>query len=99
MKKKTNKPLTTLDYGSEDKSKPKEFKIIKTYDVDSSNILAIGYDEPTKTLQIDFVSGGSYQYNPIPLPYWKAFQIADSKGSFFTNHIKNKPTFQVNKIS
>lgn len=72
---------------------------IKMTAIESSNIQEMGYDEKTKTLQLNFISGGNYQYNPIPLPYWKAMQIADSKGSFFFKHIKNKPGFNSRRIS
>ncbi len=71
---------------------------IKMLSMDSTNIDAIGYDKETQTLEIHFLSGGKYQYNPVPEQTWKAFNIAKSVGSFFFKYIKSNATLKVTQL-
>jgi hypothetical protein len=64
----------------------------------SSNIAEIGYDYDNKTLEIKFHSGGIYQYWPISPSGWDSFLKAESKGSFFTQHIKNNKGVNYRKL-
>ena len=57
--------------------------------VDSSkNISAIGYDENSNTLEIEFHSGAVYQYFDVPPQVYQAIMQADSKGRYFAQHLK-----------
>jgi hypothetical protein len=56
--------------------------------VKSSNIKAIGYDEESKTLQIQFKNGRAYQYKDVPLDTFEAFQHADSVGKYYFARIQ-----------
>lgn len=56
--------------------------------VNSSNIKSIGYD--SGSLEVEFHSGGIYQYRNVPEPIYNAFMRASSKGSFFDQNIKDK---------
>ncbi|MDP2946641.1 MAG: KTSC domain-containing protein [Nanoarchaeota archaeon] len=56
--------------------------------VDSSNIGSIGYDEPNEILEIEFKSGGVYQYWSVPKQVYESFMGAYSKGQFFRDNIK-----------
>ena len=56
--------------------------------VDSSNIEAIGYDETSQELHVQFLSGGKYVYYDVPRELFDAFMAAPSKGSFLNREIK-----------
>lgn len=57
--------------------------------IESSNLEAIGYDEETMTLEIDFISGETYTYHPFTLTGYQEFLACESKGKFFYRFIKN----------
>ena len=54
----------------------------------SSNIAALGYDAPSKTLQVNFKGGGRYQYQNVTPEMWAALNEAESKGKYLNNEIK-----------
>ncbi len=57
--------------------------------VASSNIASIGYDEPSQTLEVEFTSGGIYQYYNVTLALFEQLMQAGSKGQFLAYQIKN----------
>ena len=61
-------------------------------EVDSSNIDAVGYDETTQTLEIEF-RNGVYQYEDVPedVPedVYEGLMGADSIGGFFHECIRD----------
>ncbi|MDH7514679.1 MAG: KTSC domain-containing protein [Bacteroidota bacterium] len=58
--------------------------------VRSSNIRSVGYDPASRTLEVEFNSGGVYQYSGVPETVYQDFMRAASKGSYFHNHIKGR---------
>ena len=60
----------------------------KTY-TDSTNVKQIRYSEETKTMQVTFTSGITYQYFGVPASVWDRAVMADSIGGFINSHIKN----------
>ena len=64
--------------------------------VSSSNIEAIGYDPGTQTLEIEFKSGGIYQYFNVPETEYQTFMAASSHGKYFHRHIRG--TYRYVKI-
>jgi hypothetical protein len=56
--------------------------------VDSAMASAIGYNEETQVLQIEFSSGSVYQYSDVEPDIWESLQEADSTGRFFNSEIK-----------
>jgi len=60
----------------------------------SSNLLSVGYDANSQTLEIAFIGGGIYQYYGVPLSVFNGLMNAPSKGSYFANHIKNSYRYQ-----
>lgn len=64
----------------------------------SSNISEIGYDPDSLTLEIKFHSGGIYKYFPISLNKFNRLMGAKSKGSYFTEHIKDMPHIKCVKL-
>jgi len=62
--------------------------------VDSSDIVAIGYDEKSQVLEIEFKEGRIYQYFDVPAKVHELFMKADSYGEYFyasiTKHYRYK---------
>ena len=57
--------------------------------VSSSNLKSVGYDNVSHTLEIQFHSGGVYQYMNVPPSVFAALMAASSHGSFFARAIRN----------
>ncbi len=57
--------------------------------VESSNLASVGYDEATKTLEIQFHSGGIYEYSDVDKEIYEELMSADSHGRYFIYNIKN----------
>lgn len=62
--------------------------------VNSSNIAAIGYDESSGTLEVEFTNGQVYEYFDVPEGVYRDFMAAASHGSFHHGHIRNKYRYQ-----
>ena len=58
--------------------------------VASSAIQRIEYDRETRTLFVIFVDGDSYAYLEVPEPVQQAFMLAESKGRFFAEAIRDR---------
>lgn len=56
--------------------------------VSSSNIAAVGYDEGSQTLQIQFINGTSYQYFDVPEQIFIELRDAGSIGAYLASNIK-----------
>ena len=56
----------------------------------SSNVKAIGYDDRTQTLEVEFLNGRVYQYYDISENMHNQFMQASSKGKFFLTYIKDQ---------
>ena len=56
--------------------------------VDSSNVEAIGYDDNTRELHVQFLSGGYYIYHDVPREIFDELMNAPSKGSFLNREVK-----------
>jgi hypothetical protein len=63
---------------------------VKRTPVKSTNIAAIGYDSASRTLEVEFKSGGVYEYKSVTPATALAFKRAKSKGNYFASVIKNK---------
>lgn len=61
---------------------------MKRQSVNSSSIAAIGYDEANEILEIEFLSGGIYQYFDVPMYVYEELMEADSHGKYFNAYIK-----------
>ncbi len=64
--------------------------MIQRNHVSSSNVASVGYDAPSQTLEVEFKSGGVYQYYNIPQGVYDQFMSAPSKGKFLAYQIKNR---------
>ena len=56
--------------------------------VESSNLAEVGYDSDLETLEVQFKSGGIYQYFNVPAFMYERLMSADSLGRFFNAEIK-----------
>ncbi|MES3154230.1 KTSC domain-containing protein [Sphingomonas faeni] len=61
--------------------------------VASTNIVSLGYDDPSETLEVEFSSGSVYQYYNVPPSIWTELFAAPSKGQFLNAYIKNAYPF------
>lgn len=61
--------------------------------VNSSNIAAIGYDEDTQILEIEFMDGSVYQYSGVPPSEHDGIMNADSKGKYLHANIKKRYSY------
>lgn len=65
--------------------------------VRSTNIVSVGYDAKTKTLEIAFKSGGVYQYSDVPEKRYASLMKASAIGSYF--HREIKPWYACKRIT
>lgn len=61
--------------------------------VASSNVAAIGYDEASATLEVEFLNGAVYQYFNIGSDLHAQLMAAPSKGQFMHAYIRNAYPF------
>ena len=57
--------------------------------VSSSNIVSVGYDPGSETLEVEFQNGGIYQYYNVNKGIYDELMNAPSKGKFLAYQIKN----------
>lgn len=56
--------------------------------VDSSCLRALGYDEQSRVLEVEFHSGGLYRFEQVPPEAVRALRAADSLGRHFNRVFK-----------
>lgn len=61
--------------------------------VASSNIVSMGYDPDTETLEIEFSSSAIYQYYNVGAALYEQLAQAGSKGQFLNVYIRNDYPF------
>jgi hypothetical protein len=64
---------------------------VKRQLVDSTNVVSIGYDPESRTLEVEYGWGGIYQYRDVPPNIWDAFRSAPSKGAFVYEQLSTYP--------
>lgn len=63
---------------------------IERQPVISSDILSIGYDAASETVEIEFKATGVYRYFSVPASVADELKRSPSPGKFFRQHIKGK---------
>ncbi len=58
--------------------------------VESSAIAAIGYDEATQVLEVEFRAGRIYQYSPVPSTVHAWLMKAPHKGGIFNRLVRDR---------
>jgi hypothetical protein len=61
---------------------------MKRYRIGSKAIRALGYDEASRTLELEFISGAIYDYDGVPPEEVLAMLEATSRGKYFDDHIR-----------
>jgi len=56
--------------------------------VESSSLASVGYQEWTRTLEVEFRNGGVYHYLGVPASVHRALMTAESRGAFLNTQIK-----------
>lgn len=64
--------------------------------VSSSNVQAVGYDEDSSTLQVEFNNGATYQYFDVPEHVFIGLRDAGSVGGYLAANIKG--TYRYSKV-
>jgi hypothetical protein len=62
--------------------------------VDSSMISAVGYDEDSRELLVEFSNGSVYGYKNVPQPVFVDMVNSASAGKFFKQNVKPKFSFE-----
>jgi hypothetical protein len=62
--------------------------------VDSSNVISVGYDNSTRTLEVEFKGGSIYQYFDVPINEYEQLVSADSIGKYIATNIKGNYSFK-----
>ena len=58
--------------------------------VTSSNLATVGYDEPSRTLEVEFHHGRVYRYFGVPPEEYRALMGAESHGKYFAANIRGR---------
>lgn len=66
---------------------------MKRVRVESSSIASVGYDEASRSLEVEFLHGAVYRYAEVPRAVYAALLAAESKGSFFNSAIRDAYEF------
>ena len=64
-------------------------RVMNRISVRSSNIRSVGYDPDARTLEVEFHSGGVYQYSGVAETVHQGLIRASSKGAYFHDHIRD----------
>ena len=57
--------------------------------VSSSNLVSVGYNPDSETLEVEFKNSGVYEYYNVPQFIYERLMQASSIGTFFNTEIKN----------
>jgi hypothetical protein len=57
--------------------------------LDSRTLATAGYDDPSATMELEFVEGRVYRYFVVPRSVFDALLSADSIGRFFQENIRD----------
>jgi len=67
---------------------------MERHPVKSSQIAAIGYDEASRTLEVEFLNGSVYQYDGLPPETFQALIQAGSVGAALRRLVKGEYAFR-----
>lgn len=67
--------------------------------VESTNVLAFGYNEARRELFVEFRGGTRYRYSDVPPEIFTDLAIAPSAGSFLHRNIAHNPKFHCTKLT
>lgn len=62
--------------------------------VASSNIEAVGYEESTETMRVQFKNGSVYEYHNVPSIVHSDFMQASSLGAYLNRNIRTNYPYE-----
>ncbi|MQS13341.1 KTSC domain-containing protein [Streptomyces kaniharaensis] len=62
--------------------------------VDSSALRSVGYDRPARLLELEFRSGGLYEYAAVPARVHRELMAAESHGRYFVREIRGRYAYR-----
>jgi hypothetical protein len=62
---------------------------MKRLPVESSSLSSVGYDESSRTLEVQFVHGAIYVYSGVPPEVHEGLMAAESKGRYLNSEIRD----------
>lgn len=63
---------------------------MKRSTVNSSNVLSVGYDTTTSTMEVEFKNGDIYQYYEVPEGIYQNLINAASVGKYLDQNVKKR---------
>lgn len=63
---------------------------MKRESVQSSNIVSVGYDAASSTMEIEFKDGRIYQYFDVPAQVYQDLVSAASVGTYFHQNVRGQ---------
>jgi hypothetical protein len=60
---------------------------MKLQAVDSSMLVAVGYDEETSEMRVIFKNGDTYRYLKVPKSVYAELLKAESQGAYMKTHV------------
>jgi hypothetical protein len=60
----------------------------------SSELRSVGYETQALVLEVEFQTGGIYQYFGVPDSVYRALMTAPSKGRYFNANVRNVYSYQ-----
>ena len=72
---------------------------VKLQNVESSMLLAIGYDEELREMRVIFRTGDTYRYLNVPKATYLELLKSESKGAYMKTHVIDRfPSRRVRRI-
>ena len=65
--------------------------------ISAGKLRAIGYDEKTRTLQVELDDGSNLQYSGVSTDLWRRFKSSGSAWSFYRDNFEEE--FAVKRVS
>jgi len=70
--------------------------LVERLPVKSRILRSVGYDESTKTLEIEFTSGIAYQYSGVPVKVYTDLMHSAGMGKYYSEKVR--PRFQTKQV-
>lgn len=64
------------------------FDLMLRQNVHSENIVSVGYDRPTRVVEIEFSDGAIVRYTPVPVYVFRELLDSESKSNFVETVLK-----------
>lgn len=66
--------------------------------VESTDVVSIGYEEDTRTMEVQFQTGAVYVYYEVPQDFFEQFLTAPSKGKF-VNYVLKRSSYAYDRVA